>query len=84
MDTLNLERIAREVLNYVEFSDFSHLLRKGEIEVAKEALLKAVDRDVSCSRMSSLNGMEIYNQLDLSPERASRFPQRELLLGPAL
>lgn len=84
MSIPDIKGIAKKVLNDVEFFDFSHVLGKGEIEAAKEHILKAVDRDVRFGRMSSLSGMEIYNQLDLSPKRASQFPQQELLRCPKL
>lgn len=84
MDTVRLEAIAKTRLDYVEYFEFASKLGKGKVDEAKEVLLKAVDRDVSCFRMSALDGMAIYNELDLSPGRAAKFPQQALLRGPAL
>lgn len=84
MYTLYMEAIAKEILNDIEYFEFAGKFQKGDFEAAREILLRVVDRDVVCCRMSPLDGMVIYNELDLSPDRAAEFPQPEQLLGPAL
>ncbi len=78
MDTSNFERIAGVVFNKAGQAEVTELLQEGKVEKAKEYLLVGIDTMWFGGDMTFEDAAGYYNLLDLSPERAAMFRQKNL------
>lgn len=78
MNIANLKKIGEEVLNEEGQIAVDELLREGRIETAKEYLLGGIDSCYDRGIINFEDAAGFYNLLDLSPERASMFRQKNL------
>lgn len=78
MNTSNLERIAGVVFNKAGQAEVIELLQEGKLEKVKEYLLVGIDNMWFGGDMSFEDAAEYYNLLDLPPERAAMFRQKNL------
>jgi hypothetical protein len=76
MNGTYLTMIAEKVLCEEGQFSVSTLIKQGRNKEAKERVLEAVDVSYWDWRLSFTEAAEFYNMLDLTSERASKFPQR--------
>lgn len=75
MDTTSLTQIAKRIMNEEQQHDVSVFLCDGKVDVVKELLRSRIDVLYSRGEMTREIALELYNQLQLSPESSRMFPQ---------
>ena len=75
MDTTGLMQIAKRIMNEEQQHDVGVFLRDGKVDVVKELLRSRIDVLYSRGEMTREIALELYNQLQLSPESSRLFPQ---------
>lgn len=78
MNTNNLKMIAKVVMNRTGQFEVDELIKEGKLDKVKEYLLVGIDSSWAEGALSFEDAAGFYNLLELPPERASMFRQKNV------